>query len=205
MYLMVGRKLQSPAQEPVWCLPKAVCEQALVLLVDKIKEAWRSNKVLSLISFDVKGAYNRVPENIVRWIRSFCTNRSATVVVNGEETAEASIEYPGLPQGSPLAPVLYIFFNAGLVDKEFDRKSGSIGFVDDYIRWTVGATIETNMEELQGTVIPRALQWVKDSGATFEPDKDNTAPFYQKHNRDPTTIPSIASRKHFLSTTVLVL
>ncbi len=165
--------------------PRRSCEQALVLLVDKIKEAWRSNKVLSLISFDVKGAYNGVPcevlasrlavkgipENIVRWIRSFCTNRRATVVVNGEETAEASIKYPGLPQGSPLAPVLYIFFNAGLVDEEIDRKGGSMGFVDDYSRWTVGATIETNMEVLQSTVIPRALQWAKDSGATFEPDK----------------------------------
>lgn len=35
-------------------------EQALVLLQEHIYNAWRSRKVLSLVSFDVKGAYNGV-------------------------------------------------------------------------------------------------------------------------------------------------
>jgi len=35
-------------------------EQALILLQEHIYKAWRSKKVVSLISFDVKGAYNRV-------------------------------------------------------------------------------------------------------------------------------------------------
>ena len=61
-------------------------EQSLLLLQECIYKAWRSRKVLSLISFDVKGAYNGVykerlllrlqargiPRFIVRWIDSFC-------------------------------------------------------------------------------------------------------------------------------------
>ena len=39
---------------------KRSAEQALLLLQEHIYKAWRSRKVLSLISFDVKGAYNRV-------------------------------------------------------------------------------------------------------------------------------------------------
>jgi hypothetical protein len=53
--------------------------------------------VLSLISFDVKGAYDGVfkdrllqsleargfPKGLVKWIDAFCSNRSATIVVNG--------------------------------------------------------------------------------------------------------------------------
>jgi hypothetical protein len=35
-------------------------EQALVLLQECIYNAWGSKKVLSLVSFDVKGAYNGV-------------------------------------------------------------------------------------------------------------------------------------------------
>ena len=35
-------------------------EQALVLLQERIYNAWRKGKVLSLVSFDVKGAYNGV-------------------------------------------------------------------------------------------------------------------------------------------------
>jgi hypothetical protein len=39
---------------------KRSTEQALILLQESIYKAWRAKKVLSLISFDVKGAYNRV-------------------------------------------------------------------------------------------------------------------------------------------------
>ena len=39
---------------------KRSAEQALILLQEHIYKAWRSRKVLSLVSFDVKGAYNGV-------------------------------------------------------------------------------------------------------------------------------------------------
>jgi len=39
---------------------KRSTEQALLLLQEHIYNAWRSKKVLSLVSFDVKGAYNGV-------------------------------------------------------------------------------------------------------------------------------------------------
>lgn len=59
---------------------------ALVVLQEKIYQAWRDKKVLSLITFDVKGAFNGVatpvllerlrekgiPEDLVRWIQAFC-------------------------------------------------------------------------------------------------------------------------------------
>jgi len=35
-------------------------EQALLLLQEQIYKAWRSRRVLSFVSFDVKGAYNGV-------------------------------------------------------------------------------------------------------------------------------------------------
>lgn len=39
---------------------KRSAEQALLLLQEHIYSAWRNGRVLSLISFDVKGAYNGV-------------------------------------------------------------------------------------------------------------------------------------------------
>ena len=39
---------------------KRSTEQVLLLLQEYIYNAWRSKKVLSLVSFDVKGAYNKV-------------------------------------------------------------------------------------------------------------------------------------------------
>jgi exonuclease III len=68
-------------------------EQALMLLQEQICYAWRAQRVLSLISFDVKGAYNGVckerlvqrmrargiPDKITRWVGAFCSARTATI------------------------------------------------------------------------------------------------------------------------------
>ncbi|OBS15371.1 hypothetical protein FPOA_13812 [Fusarium poae] len=159
-------------------------EQALLLLQEHIYKAWRNRKVLSLISFDVKGAYNGVfkdrllqrleargiPKGLVKWIDAFCSNRSATIVVNGYTSERRELPQAGLPQGSPLSPVLFLFFNADLVQRKIDAKGGSIAFIDDYSAWVTGPTAEANRVGIQA-VIDRALEWERRSGATFEEDK----------------------------------
>jgi hypothetical protein len=52
------------------------------------------------------------------------------------------LEYPGLPQGSPLAPLLYIFINAALVDTPITQRRGAIGFINDYYRWVTGESAD---------------------------------------------------------------
>lgn len=45
--------------------PKRSAEQALNLRVEKIYEAWRHRKVLSLVSFDVQGDFNGVHPSVL--------------------------------------------------------------------------------------------------------------------------------------------
>ncbi|KJZ68933.1 hypothetical protein HIM_11676 [Hirsutella minnesotensis 3608] len=160
-------------------------EQALPLLQEQIYKAWRNHKVLSLISFDVKGAYNGVckerllermkargiPAELVRWIDAFCSGRTASVVVNGYTSEQRELPQAGLlPQGSPLSPILFLFFNADLVQRRIKAESGSIAFVDDYSAWVTGPTAEANREGIQA-IIDDALEWEARSGATFETEK----------------------------------
>ncbi|RKK24129.1 hypothetical protein BFJ67_g16781 [Fusarium oxysporum f. sp. cepae] len=159
-------------------------EQALVLLQEHIFSAWRSRQVVSLISFDVKGAYNGVckerllqrmkargiPEDLLRWIDSFCSERTATIVINGQSSESRPLPQAGLPQGSPLSPILFLFFNADLVQTQIDRNGGAIAFVDDYTAWVSGPTAQSNQRGIQA-VIDKALDWERRSGATFEAEK----------------------------------
>jgi hypothetical protein len=171
-------------------------EQVLLLLQEHIYKAWRNRKVLGLISFDVKGAYNGVfkdrllqrleargiPKGLVKWIDAFCSNRSATIVVNGYTSERRELPQAGLPQGSPLSPVLFLFFNADLVQRKIDAKGGSIAFIDDYSAWVTGPTAEANRVGIQA-VIERALKWERWSGATFEEDKTVTIHFTRHPER----------------------
>jgi hypothetical protein len=73
-----------------------------------------------------------VPEQAVRWTRTFCSRRRAQVSLGNYESEPKDIQYPGIPQGSPLSPLLYIFYNAELVERTIDKKGGAIDFVDDF-------------------------------------------------------------------------
>jgi hypothetical protein len=178
---------------------KRSTEQALLLLQESIYKAWRAKKVLSLISFDVKGAYNGVykdrllqrltargvPPELVRWIDAFCSDRTATILVNGHISEQQRLPQAGLPQGSPLSPILFLFFNADLVQRRVDSNGGSMAFVDDYTGWDTGPTAEANREGIQ-TIIDEALDWEKRSGATFEGEKTTFIHFTRNPNRTST-------------------
>jgi hypothetical protein len=60
------------------------------------------------------------------------------VTVGENESDNSRIDYAGIPQGSPLSPLLYVFCNTNLVEKKIDGKGGAIGFVDDFNAWAVG-------------------------------------------------------------------
>lgn len=175
-------------------------EQALVLLQEQIYKAWRAGKVLSLISFDVKGAYNGVckerllermkargiPDKLIRWMDAFCSNRTACVVVNGHVSERQVLAQAGLPQGSPLSPVSFLFFNADLVQRKINARGGSIAFVDDYSAWVTGPSAEANRAGIQ-TIIDDALDWERRSGATFEADKTTIVHFTRNSERTSDT------------------
>ncbi|KAF6525889.1 hypothetical protein HZS61_011684 [Fusarium oxysporum f. sp. conglutinans] len=159
-------------------------EQALILLQEHIFSAWRSRQVVSLISFDVKGAYNGVckerllqrmkargiPEGLLRWVDAFCSERTATIMINGQSSESRPLPQAGLPQGSPLSPILFLFFNADLVHTQIDKNGGAIAFVDDHTAWVSGPTAQSNRRGIQA-VIDKALDWERRSGATFEAEK----------------------------------
>ena len=179
-------------------------EQALILLQEHIYNAWRRKKVLSLISFDVKGAYNGVFKDrltqrlrargmspvLVRWIDAFCSSRTAKIVVNGETSQSFSLSQAGLPQGSPLSPILFLFFNADLVQHKITKAGGSIAFVDDYTAWVTGDSAAANRAQIE-QLIDRALAWERRSGATFEGEKTTIVHFtrnLRKQDNNPFTI-----------------
>ncbi|RKK50694.1 hypothetical protein BFJ69_g18015, partial [Fusarium oxysporum] len=106
-----------------------------------------------MVSFDVKGAYNGVckerliqrlrargiPEDLLRWIEAFYSNRTATIQIYGQASEMRSLPQARPPQGSPLSPILFLFFNADLVQQHIDCYGGAIVFVDDFTTWVTGA------------------------------------------------------------------
>ncbi|KAL9575787.1 hypothetical protein ACKAV7_000029 [Fusarium commune] len=64
----------------------------------------------------------------------------ATILVNGYCSERQRLPQVGLPQGSPLSPMLFLFFNADLMQSKIDSKGGSIAFINNYSTWVTGTT-----------------------------------------------------------------
>jgi hypothetical protein len=62
------------------------------------------------------------------------------------------LDQAGLLQGSPLLPILFLFFNADLIQQRIDQNGRAIAFVDDYTAWVLGTSAAENKERLQAIV-----------------------------------------------------
>ncbi|KAM3554291.1 hypothetical protein ARSEF4850_006531 [Beauveria asiatica] len=127
-----------------------------------------------------------MPEKIVRWTEAFCSDRTASLPVNGQESDVQDLPQAGLPQGSPLSPIAYLFFNADLVQRKIDANGGSIAFIDDFTAWVTGPTAQSNLDGIQ-SIVEHAADWERRSGATFQAKKTAIMHFTRNARKLDTT------------------
>jgi hypothetical protein len=144
------------------------CDQASAQLTEKIRTAKGCGKVASVAFLDIAGAYDTVlpsrlikamidlklPHDVVKWTLSFLTNRSTTFSV--EDVSREFQLSIGLPQGSPLSPVLYAIYNKPAIEILKGEGCDVIAYADDLAVIATGQLIEENCVELQ-----RGINWFR--------------------------------------------
>lgn len=151
--------------------PGRTTEQALLVLANSIDQAWPRSRVVTLISFDLKSAFDGVnsatldarlserhTDTARKWIQSSMQDRTASIQFDGFETKATPLQHAGLAQGSPLSRILFAFFNSDLVDQEVDTQGGASAYIEDYFRWRVGKSAEENFQKLQQEDLPRITE-----------------------------------------------
>ncbi|KAJ3552812.1 hypothetical protein NPX13_g11028 [Xylaria arbuscula] len=172
-------------------------EQALHIIIERIYSAWNTGKgqVASLLLLDVSGAFDnvshqrllhnlrkrRIDEKIVNWIRSFLKARKTSIAIDGYKSVQYEIS-TGIPQGSPLSPILYLFYNADLIDDCNKGDTSATGYIDDAAILAVGDTTEETCNKLRGA-LQTAEQWAKTHASVFAPEKLQLTHFTRARKR----------------------
>ncbi|EAQ91759.1 hypothetical protein CHGG_03694 [Chaetomium globosum CBS 148.51] len=152
-----------------------------------IAKAWRPISLLATLGKALESVIAERLSHAVETYGLLPTNhfgarkqRSAEqALVNGHAAERRDLPQAGLPQGSPLSPILFLFFNADLVQRKIDSNGGAIAFVDDFTAWVTGPTAQSTRKGIEA-IIDQALDWEKRSGATFEADKTAVIHFTRK-------------------------
>ena len=160
---------------------------AIGLITSCVQTAWKAKPgcVVSMLSLDLAGAFDNVhpekltqilhqkgiPEWLVNMVACFTRARRTRVTYPGYESHWIQTD-SGIPQGSPLSPILFLFFISGLLEKFLDPGSDVLGFgfVDDTNLLTWGDSAEDNCRRLNAAH-SQCAAWASEHGAKFAPDK----------------------------------
>ena len=174
---------------------------AVHYLVHKIRSAWRTNKVVSVLFLDVEGAFpnavtarlihnlkmRRIPVTIVNFVELLLANRKTRLKFDDFISGIIDIAN-GIGQGDPLSMLLYILYNADLLELPEDTVTeDALGYVDDIALLTVGDDLEETTQKLQNLMTKQGggLHWSTLHNSRFEVTKSAILHFSRKSIPDP--------------------
>jgi ribonuclease HI len=181
--------------------PGRTTTDAIHYLIHKIKAAWREDQVASVLFLDVEGAFpnavtdrlihnlkrRRIPAMLVRFVAILLANRRTRLRFD-DYTSEYMDITNGIGQGDPLSMLLYIIYNADLLEiTENDAMEDALGYVDDIALLAKGDDFEesTNRLKMMMTKEDGGLQWSREHNSKFEVSKSVIVHFSRKTRPDP--------------------
>jgi len=183
--------------------------------VQDIYDAWDRKQKASALFFDISGFFNFVnhdgliarlahygfDENTTKLIQSFLTKRTTSLSFDGFASDPLPIPN-GVPQGSPLSPILAIIYSSDLqkLQSLIKRRIISFAYIDDGVLLTFSSTLDINISKLQ-TAFSTIATWLTENGLEIQPAKlelmhftkgrDPSSPVFQLPGQRPITAPKI--------------
>ena len=136
--------------------PGRTTTDSLHVLVDTIKAAWWRKQVVSVIFLDNEGAFPTewllhnlqtccIPETYMQLIHCMLTGRRNRLKFNDYVSEWFSLDN-GIIQGNPLSMVLYLYYNADMIDISRGRSEMCLGYVDDTVEKYEGHSLGAQKE-----------------------------------------------------------
>ncbi|KAF8632101.1 hypothetical protein AX17_004926 [Amanita inopinata Kibby_2008] len=177
---------------------------ACLSLTHDIQAAWKNGLSLSFLAIDVKGYFDNVnhiclthmlellgftPE-IVAWTKSFLSDQAVQIRVDGHTGNPTKLAGVGIPQGSPISPILSSIYTAFILRSITDIPNTDLkAYVDDNGIASVSHSLDVNIQRLElafNTVVNK----LSAIGLSIDADKTELIHF-PRTPRDPSSEPHI--------------
>lgn len=166
--------------------PGHTTTDAMHYLVHHIKHSWRQDKVVSVLFLDIEGAFpnavhdrvlhnmrkRRVPLPIVDFVGRMLANRRTRLRFDNF-TSDPFVIDNGIGQGCPFSFLIYIYYNADVLDIPEGPNELASGYADDTIFIATGKTFEETHHTLASMMTRPGggVEWSRTHNSRFEPRK----------------------------------
>jgi hypothetical protein len=139
-------------------LKKSAIDAAL-LLTNEIEVNKKGGLITSTLFLDIKGAFDHVAKNqllerlkalllpipLIAWIASFLSDRTLRLAFDGQTEAFSAIK-TGIPQGSPISPILFLIYIRDLFGFSPIK---FLSYIDDISMTKASTSIRKNVKILE--------------------------------------------------------
>lgn len=145
-----------------------------------IDSALNKDKVVSFLMIDVLAAYpktsyqyllhnfckRKIDRKVIKWVASFSTNRQIIVKIN-EHTMPKLYTDLGLFQGLPLSFILYLFYNADLLNDCAKKRVTAQDYINDITLIFASKSVRDNTQKLVQVHNQLCKSWLVKHGLKF--------------------------------------
>ncbi|CCU76238.1 TE1b-like protein [Blumeria hordei DH14] len=168
-------------------LPKRSATDLVSCVVHDVEEARSQGWASTFVTLDVQGAFDAVlhnrlvrrmqaqgwPDSILRWTTSFLTHRKVQVRFSGGVTTQKELVC-GVPQGSPISPLLFLLYMAEPMQS--GNPGSRFSYADDIGILGFGRTVAESAGAAQREV-DHLLEWAGKNAVAFETQKSEVIQF----------------------------
>ena len=168
-----------------------------------VYEGFHSGVETVAAAIDLEDAYNRVPYDfllrqlavlnispiLIHWISVALFQRKVVFKCGGWTSSPTTI-HPGLPQGSPLSPVLFNAYTVRITAEQITGRGRTLSYADDILVYRQGKDRERVADDLQ-TELDRFSQWCSEAGALVNPTKAAVTWFSLNNRIVNTSLPDV--------------
>jgi len=172
------------------CRRKRSAIDAAAIMVDRAHSAWKEDNIVGILQMDIKAAFPSVARgrlihamkamwidgDLIRWTESFLSERTVGMVSEGNVLQSHSVE-AGVPQGSPVSPILFARYTAGLINwVEVRVHAEGLSFINDLGLVATGKAVNQVVKKLEACAV-ESIEWATRRDLQFDTAKTEAALF----------------------------
>ena len=169
---------------------------AAAIMVDRAHAAWKVDNITGVLLMDIKAAFpsvargrliyamkaKKIDGDLIRWTESFHSKRTVEMVIEGNVLQSHPVE-AGVPQGSPVSPILLAIHTAGLKQWVEERvQAEGLSFVDDLGWVATGKDVNQVVQKLEAGAA-ESMEWASRRDLQFDTAKTEAALFTRRKGR----------------------